>query len=133
MSDDAAEQAEQVMRNLETVLREAGTSFDRVVAARIFLVDFEAYYPTVNRIYASRFEEGRYPARTTVGVTHLALGALVAVHASAGREAVLLLIATVAVSDTAQYYTGRMLGRTPLAPRHKRSFPKRFRFFLSKT
>jgi phosphatidate cytidylyltransferase len=46
----------------------------------------------------------------------LAMGCLVGVHAIAGREAVLLLIATVAVSDTAQYYTGRALGRTPLAP-----------------
>lgn len=46
----------------------------------------------------------------------LPLGCLVGVHAIAGREAVLLLIATVAVSDTAQYYTGRTLGRTPLAP-----------------
>jgi phosphatidate cytidylyltransferase len=44
------------------------------------------------------------------------LGCLVGVHAIAGREAVLLLIATVAVSDTAQYYTGRTLGRTALAP-----------------
>jgi phosphatidate cytidylyltransferase len=46
----------------------------------------------------------------------LPLGSLVGVHAMAGREAVLLLIATVAVSDTAQYYTGRTFGRTPLAP-----------------
>lgn len=46
----------------------------------------------------------------------LPLGCLVGVHAIAGKEAVLLLIATVAVSDTAQYYTGRTLGRTPLAP-----------------
>jgi phosphatidate cytidylyltransferase len=44
------------------------------------------------------------------------LGCLVGVHAIGGREAVLLLIATVAVSDTAQYYTGRTFGRTPLAP-----------------
>jgi phosphatidate cytidylyltransferase len=44
------------------------------------------------------------------------LGCLVGVHAIVGREGVLLLIATVAVSDTAQYYTGRTLGRTPLAP-----------------
>ena len=77
MSDDAAEQAEQVMRNLETVLSEAGTSIDRAVMGRIFLTDFEADYATVNRVYASRFEEGRYPARTTVGVTHLALGGAV--------------------------------------------------------
>jgi phosphatidate cytidylyltransferase len=44
------------------------------------------------------------------------LGCLVGVHAIAGREAVLLLIATVAVSDTSQYYAGRTFGRTPLAP-----------------
>jgi phosphatidate cytidylyltransferase len=44
------------------------------------------------------------------------LGCLVGVHAIVGREGVLLLIATVAVSDSAQYYTGRTLGRTPLAP-----------------
>ena len=46
----------------------------------------------------------------------LPLGSLVGLHAIGGREAVLLLVATVAVSDTAQFYTGRTLGRTPLAP-----------------
>ena len=46
----------------------------------------------------------------------LPLGSLVGVHAMAGREAVLLLIATVAISDTAQFYTGKTFGRTPLAP-----------------
>jgi phosphatidate cytidylyltransferase len=52
------------------------------------------------------------------------LGSLVAIHAMAGREAVLLLIATIAISDTAQYYTGRTFGRTPLAPTHS---PKKTR------
>jgi phosphatidate cytidylyltransferase len=46
----------------------------------------------------------------------LPLGALVALDESSGREVVLLLVATVAVSDTAQFYTGSLLGRTPLAP-----------------
>ena len=46
----------------------------------------------------------------------LPLGLLVAIHALGGREAVLLLIATIIVSDSSQYYTGRMLGRHPLAP-----------------
>jgi phosphatidate cytidylyltransferase len=46
----------------------------------------------------------------------LPMGSLVGVHAIAGKEAVLLLIATVAVSDTAQFYTGKTFGRTPLAP-----------------
>ncbi|MGE0041772.1 MAG: phosphatidate cytidylyltransferase [Vicinamibacterales bacterium] len=47
----------------------------------------------------------------------LPLGALVALHQVGGREAVLLLLATVVVSDSGQYYAGRALGRTPLAPR----------------
>lgn len=46
----------------------------------------------------------------------LPLGALAAVRAMAGREAVLLLMLTIVVSDSAQYYTGRALGRRPLAP-----------------
>ena len=46
----------------------------------------------------------------------LPLGSLVGVHAIADREAVLLLLATVVVSDSAQYYAGRAFGRTALAP-----------------
>ena len=46
----------------------------------------------------------------------LPIGALVAVQEFAGREALLLLLAPIMVSDTAQYYGGRWLGRTPLAP-----------------
>jgi phosphatidate cytidylyltransferase len=44
------------------------------------------------------------------------LGMLAAVQAAGGRLATLLLIATVVVSDSAQYYTGRLFGRRPLAP-----------------
>jgi phosphatidate cytidylyltransferase len=43
-------------------------------------------------------------------------GMLVAIHAVGGRMATLLLIATVVVSDTAQYYSGRTFGKRPLAP-----------------
>jgi phosphatidate cytidylyltransferase len=44
------------------------------------------------------------------------LGLLVAIHARAGWTVTLLLIATVVVSDTAQYYSGRAFGRRKLAP-----------------
>ena len=44
------------------------------------------------------------------------LGMLVAIHARYDWPATLLLIATIVVSDTAQYYTGRTFGRRPLAP-----------------
>jgi len=46
----------------------------------------------------------------------LPLGAIAAVRAMAGREAVLLLMLTIVISDSAQYYTGRAFGRRPLAP-----------------
>jgi phosphatidate cytidylyltransferase len=44
------------------------------------------------------------------------LGALAAIRTIGGREAVLLLMATIVVSDSAQYYTGRAFGRAALAP-----------------
>ncbi len=47
----------------------------------------------------------------------LPLGALAAVRLQTrGREALLLLLITIVVSDSAQYYTGRAFGRRPLAP-----------------
>jgi len=46
----------------------------------------------------------------------LPLGAIAAVRALGGREAVLLLMLTIVISDSAQYYTGRAFGRRPLAP-----------------
>jgi 2-iminobutanoate/2-iminopropanoate deaminase len=74
-----AAEMRQVMKNLEVVLRNAGAMFAQVTMARIFLVDFKADYPVVNKIYAEYFAAGRYPARTTVGVTALALGCRVEV------------------------------------------------------
>jgi phosphatidate cytidylyltransferase len=44
------------------------------------------------------------------------LGLLVAIHESQGRLAVLLLLGTIVLSDSSQYYTGRLIGRRPLAP-----------------
>ena len=57
-------------------------------------------------------------AATAFAVVYIGvpLGAVAAIHTYGGREAVLLLMATIVVSDSAQYYTGRALGRAPLAP-----------------
>jgi phosphatidate cytidylyltransferase len=46
----------------------------------------------------------------------LPIGAMVLIRALHGREALFLLMLTVMVSDTAQYYSGRAFGRRPLAP-----------------
>ena len=64
------------MKNLQTVLTGAGTSLDRAVFARIYLVNFQDY-PVMNGVYVTYFKPGRLPGRTCVGVTGLALGALV--------------------------------------------------------
>lgn len=47
----------------------------------------------------------------------LPIGALVALRVRAGREALLLLLLVIMISDTAQYYAGRAFGRRLLAPR----------------
>jgi 2-iminobutanoate/2-iminopropanoate deaminase len=70
-SGPIADQTRQVMENLRLVLTHAGTGFDQVVMARIFVTDFR-YYEAVNQVYASYCSPGRLPSRTTVGVTALA-------------------------------------------------------------
>jgi phosphatidate cytidylyltransferase len=45
----------------------------------------------------------------------LPLGSMVAIHGLGGREAVILLVATMIASDSGQYYAGRLFGRRPLA------------------
>jgi 2-iminobutanoate/2-iminopropanoate deaminase len=69
-------QTHQVMRNLQAVLAGAGTTLARAVMVRIYLTNF-ADYAAMNAAYASYFEPSRLPARTTVGVTALALGGAV--------------------------------------------------------
>lgn len=64
-------QVRQVMDNLKLILEQAGTSFDRVVMARVFITDMR-YFDTVNEIYASYFSGGCLPCRTTIGVVGLA-------------------------------------------------------------
>jgi phosphatidate cytidylyltransferase len=46
----------------------------------------------------------------------LPIGAMIAIRETRGPQALFLLMLTVIVSDTAQYYSGRALGRRPLAP-----------------
>ena len=69
-------QTRRVMQNLQIVLRGAGTRLDRAVMARVYLTSFDDY-AAMNAEYASHFAPGRLPARTTVGVTGLALGGAV--------------------------------------------------------
>jgi 2-iminobutanoate/2-iminopropanoate deaminase len=69
------EQIHQIMKNLQAILEEAGTSFANVVKATIYMTDM-SLYKRVNEIYASYFEKP-YPAREAVCVKELPLGAKV--------------------------------------------------------
>jgi 2-iminobutanoate/2-iminopropanoate deaminase len=79
-------QTRQVMENLRRVLSGCGLGFEHVVSARIFLTRFEDDYERMNAVYAIYFPEGKRPARTCVGVTALARGALVEIDFIARRE-----------------------------------------------
>ena len=71
-------QAERVMKNLEAILTEAGSSFAQVVKTTCFLADL-ADFPAFNAIYATRFPTNP-PARSTVQVAKLPMGVLVEVE-----------------------------------------------------
>ena len=75
VGETAAEQTAQTLRNVEAVLRAAGTTPDRVVKASVFLKDLNDF-GAMNEVYG-RFFAGAHPARTTVQVARLPGDALV--------------------------------------------------------
>jgi reactive intermediate/imine deaminase len=78
-------QTHQVMTNLRKVLEGCGLTLANVLQVRIYLTRFEQDYPAMNAAYASWFPAGRRPARTCVGVTALAKGALIEIDMVARR------------------------------------------------
>jgi 2-iminobutanoate/2-iminopropanoate deaminase len=83
--DGIEAQTRQVFANLKQVLQGIGLGLQHVVQARVFLLQFERDYAAMNAIYAAHFEAGKRPARTCVGVTGLARGALVEIDLVARR------------------------------------------------
>lgn len=81
---DIESQTEQVMKNLKTVLAGLGLSFENVVKSVIFLTDL-SNFQTVNKIYGERLE-GHKPARSTIQVSALPLGAIVEIEMIAVAE-----------------------------------------------
>jgi enamine deaminase RidA (YjgF/YER057c/UK114 family) len=74
---DVATQTGQVMRNLLRVTELCGGGLADVVSVRAYLLDWDDY-GAFNAAYAAWFED-RLPSRTCIGVTGLAVGALVEV------------------------------------------------------
>lgn len=78
------EQIHQIMKNLQAILEEAGSSFANVVKTIIYVTDM-SIYGTVNAIYGSYFSDP-YPARETVCVKELPLGAEVEISMIAAKD-----------------------------------------------
>jgi 2-iminobutanoate/2-iminopropanoate deaminase len=80
-------QTHRVMENLKIVLAGIGIGLEHVLQARIYLTEFERDYAAMNETYKRYFTAGRLPARTCIGVTALAVGALVEIDLLAKRPA----------------------------------------------
>jgi 2-iminobutanoate/2-iminopropanoate deaminase len=84
VANDITLQTGQAFDNLEAVLKEAGLSMDDVVKCNVYLTGMQ-HFAGMNAVYASRFSPP-YPARTTVAVLELPLGALVEIELVAKKE-----------------------------------------------
>ncbi|WP_210246893.1 RidA family protein [Devosia ginsengisoli] len=85
LPDGIAAQTRRVVDNLRIVLDGIGLGLEHVTMARIYLTQFERDYAALNALWPSFFAPGKLPARTTVGVTALAVGALVEIDLVAKR------------------------------------------------
>ena len=78
------EQTRQIMENLKAILEAAGASFKDVVKTTIYVTDM-AVYGKINEVYGSYMAEP-YPARETVCVKELPLGAKVEISMIAAKD-----------------------------------------------
>lgn len=81
VSEDVAEQTEQVFKNLSAVLEAAGSGLKNVVKTTVFLADMSDF-ARMNEVYARYFTEN-YPARATVEAARLPKDARVEIEAIA--------------------------------------------------
>jgi len=82
IAGDVSAQTEQVFRNIAAVLDASGKSFADVVKTAVFLADMKDF-AAMNAIYARHFE-APFPARTTIAVAGLPLGAAVEIEVMVG-------------------------------------------------
>ncbi|MEO0621540.1 MAG: RidA family protein [Pseudomonadota bacterium] len=85
LPEGVAAQTERVLQNLEIVLKGVGLDRSHILQRRCYLTEFERDYAAFNETYKAFFPADRLPARTTVGVTALAVGALVEIDCLARR------------------------------------------------
>ena len=83
-TDNIEMETKMVMKNIESILSEAGFSFQNVVKSTIFTVDLNNF-SIINKVYGGFFESKTAPARETVEVSALPLGANVEISVIAKK------------------------------------------------
>lgn len=66
-------ESKQIMKNIKSILNQAGYDFNNVVRSKIYLTDMNNF-SKVNNVYGSYFQKNQEPARTTIEVSGLPLG-----------------------------------------------------------
>jgi 2-iminobutanoate/2-iminopropanoate deaminase len=84
LDGDVQAQTAQCFQNLFGVLRAAGLTPDDVVKVNVFLTDMNDF-DAMNEVYAAHFAQP-FPARTTIGVAALPLGARIEIELIARRD-----------------------------------------------
>jgi len=82
VSDEVNEQTVLALRHVAAILAEAGAGLADVVKTTVYLSDLPRDFPAMNEVYSHAFS-GHAPARSTVGVAALPLGARVEIEAVA--------------------------------------------------
>ena len=85
VGEDIEAQTERVLENLRAVLSQAGSGFPQLLRVSVFLIDMREF-PRFNTVYARVLGEAR-PARSTVQVAALPLGARIEIDAIAAVSA----------------------------------------------
>lgn len=83
LADGVEAQAEQALKNLGAILKEAGMDYNDVVKTTVFLADIKDF-AAINAVYAKYFP-GEAPARSCVQAAALPKGALFEIEAVAVR------------------------------------------------
>ncbi|CTQ56203.1 Enamine/imine deaminase [Roseibium album] len=85
LPEGVAAQTVRVMENLKLVLGGLELGLENVTFIRVYLTEFKRDYQAMNDTYRSFFPAGKLPGRTCIGVTGLAVDALVEIDLIARR------------------------------------------------
>lgn len=70
VSYDIEAQCHSVFRNIQYILEDSGSGWDKIVDVTVFLTNMKKDFPIYNKIYAEYFKENQ-PCRTTVEISSL--------------------------------------------------------------